>query len=157
MSAERNRAGAKARLVAVAGHVLTDIEVAYTWNIERILRDTLFFGATSGPTEPQSVGGAEPLTEDEFTIDCNLTVVGHLDAYKAEDAAETHLRTLEATLLAHPRLLGVHGLDDDPAFAQFRCRIQDVDGPLHSPPQPQQDNTIEAAIFFTVACVQNIH
>ena len=154
---ERNRAGAKHRLQQVADHVLTDIAVEYTWDLQRVLRDTLFFGPTSGPVEPQSVGGAEPLTEDEFTIDCNLTVIGHLDARKAEEAAEGHLRTLEGTLLAHPRLLGIAGLDDDPAFGGFRCRIQDVDGPFHSPPQPQQNNTIEAAIFFTVACVQNIH
>ena len=54
------RSGTKRRLVAVMGHVLPEVNVAYTWAGANAADSTPRLGETLGALEPEPIGTAKP-------------------------------------------------------------------------------------------------
>lgn len=147
--------------LGVAGRDEETVTVSYDWSGDIEGDSAIYFGDISGDAEPESVG-ANPLTEDRFSIDFRLTVWGFQSPQEADEAAERTLNAFAAPLRSLNRLIGdevpsteMPPVDGRSPFDVQSVTVVPVDGPLHSFPESDGDD-ISAAINGVIRCVVSI-
>ena len=152
------RSGTKRRLVAVMGHVLPEVNVAYTWAGDNATDSTLWLGESLGALEPETIG-TEKLERDEWTIRCSMVLFGFDDPLLAEDAVNDALTSIDDALRRNRRLTGIDGLSDGDVASYrglYSVRLSDVDGPFHSNPQLMGGDLIPGSADFGLLCIADL-
>lgn len=152
------RSGTKRRLVAVMGHVLPEVNVAYTWAGDNATDSTLWLGESLGALEPETIG-TEKLERDEWTIRCSMVLFGFDDPLLAEDAVNDALTSIDDALRRNRRLTGIDGLSDGDVASYrglYSVRLGDVDGPFHSNPQLMGGDLIQGSADFGLLCIADL-
>jgi len=152
------RSGTKRRLVAVMGHVLPEVNVAYTWAGDNATDSTLWLGESLGALEPETIG-TEKLERDEWTIRCSMVLFGVDDPLLAEDAVNDALTSIDDALRRNRRLTGIDGLSDGDVASYrglYSVRLSDVDGPFHSNPQLMGGDLIQGSADFGLLCIADL-
>jgi hypothetical protein len=163
------------RLIEIGNYALTDVELyegrtesvptLLTWSGEAEVATALFLGVSNGTSNAASLG-LSPLTEDRWSLECQIDITGCPDAESAILAAEAALNRFDVVLRRLNQL--VDPLDEiptanppvsasEPAPWQVQSAVVgEATGPYHTYPRPAGSKQPTGVYDFTIDFVTSL-
>lgn len=155
-----NRAPVTRRLKDIATIVLPEVTVTYGWPGPDITDSGMWFGRPEGLSSPESIGSANKLTKDIFTIPVAMSRAGFLTPEDAAEGIEEWVRLFDATLRSLTRLKDPSGVIPDDTDALHRAvvsaHVGQMTGPGWNLPNPTSGASIVGGVAFEIDCVTSL-